>query len=70
MNVTITNLSPEIVTALEVLLKPFAKNKDIRIIKSYDDEVATAIKDFEAEDKAGKTKIYDTLADFKKAMSV
>lgn len=70
MNITINNVNSDIVEALKVLLKPFVNSKDIHITKSYDEETATAIREFEAEEKAGKTKLYQNFAEFKKAMSV
>ncbi len=68
MTVTITNLNNELLSALEVLLKPFIKKGGVKIIKEMDEETAKLIKEYEDEKKQGKTKIYNTLEDYKRAM--
>lgn len=69
MNVTITNINHETLNAIEVLLKPFMLKDKLKIIKE-DDLTIKAIKEFESEKKLGKTKIYNSLDEYKKAMSV
>ncbi len=69
MNVTITNINDDTLTAIETLLKPFIKKNKMKIIKE-DSEVEKAIKEYESEKESKQTKTYDTFADFKKAMSV
>ncbi len=68
MNVTITNINHETLHAIEVLLKPLMAKNKMQIIK--EDETEQAIREYEDEKKRGKTKTYNTLDEYKKAMSV
>ncbi len=70
MNVTITNINQDTLNAIEVLLKPFIKKNNMQIIKEKPNSLENIIEEFEKEQKEGKTKIYDSFDDFKKAMSV
>ncbi len=70
MNVTITNINQDTLSAIEVLLKPFIKKNNMQIIKENPNSLENIIEEFEKEQKEGKTKIYDSFDDFKKAMSV
>ncbi len=67
MNVTITNINNETLTAIETLLKPFIKKDKMRIIK---DDKKEAIEEAERMLKSGNYTVYKSLEDYKKAVSV
>ncbi len=70
MNVTIKNINHETLKALEVLLNPFVLKDNMQILKQEDDFSLQAISEYEEEKKQGKTVIYDSLEEYKKAMGV
>ncbi|GEM_PF-5826140 len=67
MTVVLQNVKDENLALLRELAK-MCKMK-IKLQKSKDENLLEDIKLFEEEDRTGKTKIYDSLEDFKKAMN-
>ncbi len=67
MNVTITNINNDTLTAIETLLKPFIKKNKMQIIR---DDKQEAIEEAEEMLKSGNYPIYKSLEDYKKAIGV